>query len=112
MLAIRNLDTRAVIRSIAAWLGSRSSAGLRRVLGSRLGSWTSIRLREGILAWLGSILTRLGRNRRLLATPLLNDRWQDSPAGMTGLEVDIRSRVWSSLKILIERPGVAGVEED
>lgn len=80
MLAVRNLDTRAVVRSI--------------------------------FAWLGSTLARLGSSRRLFATPLLHDRRQNSPTGMTGLKVNVRSRVRSSLEVLVERSGVAGVEED
>lgn len=54
----------------------------------------------------------VGSSGRLLATPLLNDRRQNSPTRMAGLLVKVRSRVRSSLKILIEGSGIAGVEED
>jgi hypothetical protein len=54
----------------------------------------------------------VGSSRRLLAIPLLHDRRQDSPARMTGLLAKVWSGIRRGLKILVERSGVARVEED
>jgi hypothetical protein len=50
--------------------------------------------------------------RATLITPLLSNGGQDSPQRVRRLDVDIRSRVRSGFEVLVERTGVARVEED
>jgi hypothetical protein len=50
--------------------------------------------------------------RASLTSPLLSNSRQDSPQRVRRLDVDVRGRVRSSLEVLVQRTGVARVEED